>query len=665
MTAPAIAQTLPPVAACGLPAQGNILESVTYTLSADCQLTDEIRVANRTPKIQVTINGAGHTIFGRNRSANIHTPGILSLNQVTIDGGNISRAQFIQGETVNATNVTFTRANGIMLGGVQVNLNNVLFANNFSGGYALGGNGSAVHAGPNTTHTWNNVVLRRNVGNGGAISLHPGATLTTTGCLTLSGNAPYSVYAPDGTTWTDSSTGPCIGTIGNGDPAVIQAPALMACGFPAPGNLDVSATYRLTADCALTGAYTMSENVSISVIGNGHALTTSRTDYSFYTAATSSFTLENTALEGVRILNWGNFRAERIVASNAVNGMIYNVGEARFSKALFTDNSATLSSSASVALAYNAYQKGDISFTDATFRRNSGGLGALVIFGAVIELNGCIHFEGNSPVDTLIHTFFASGAVNDNRDPNCASPIIDPLSPPVSPSAMSELDPICNLHCPDLQLQYCDIQLGAIGLVCRPPVQPPTAYIYRVTSESEGFFKLGVSQPQVEALAAGMVACSGDGRVAVRTGLSPEIRHFFEIDPKYHRELLVPRRYIVISKGPNDEGKVNHVVLDNALDGRVFGIVSTHGGPPAAECITPAEQATRAEPAPVYAPFVQAQAPQPDGSIVHIARPGDTINAIAVAYEVDPLEIIIFNQLENMGRWIYPGQKLLIREAGA
>ena len=66
-----------------------------------------------------------------------------------------------------------------------------------------------------------------------------------------------------------------------------------------------------------------------------------------------------------------------------------------------------------------------------------------------------------------------------------------------------------------------------------------------------------------------------------------------------------------------------------------------------------------------YSPFVQPQAPQSDGSTVHVVRPGDTISAIAVAYRVGQQDIIKTNQLENMGRWIYPGQRLLIREAGA
>ncbi|MDE2638338.1 MAG: LysM peptidoglycan-binding domain-containing protein [Chloroflexota bacterium] len=659
------AQTNPTVAACGMPLQGGIQINATYSLSGDCVMTDELSIGYLPEHpITVTINGNGHTISLPNAVNGIHLiyNSILNLNQVTIEGGAEDLLVGVEGGVLNANQVTFTNGSSLMLNVISGSLNNTLLERHSSDVFSLYANGSVALVKAGHSLALHNVVMRGNIGDTAAIVVQNGGSLTATGCLSFSGNAPYDVYVHDGGTWTDSSTGPCTGAIGNGA-TVAPAPAPTACGLPAAGNLDVSATYTLTADCALTGRITLSEDVDIAIVGNGHTIRSSLAGYVIVTAVTSSLRLENVALEGFHILNWGDLRGEKLIMSDIVGG-ITNMGEARFSNALFEGNGTPSATSRSILLAYNAYANGYASFTDASFIGNTGGLGALATYGSVIDLNGCIHFEDNSPADTYIYSG-SGGAVNDNRDPDCDSPIVDPLIPPVVPPAPRESEVICNPHCPELQLQYCDIALGAIGLVCRPPMQPPEAYIYRVTSESEGFFSLGLSQPQVEAVEAGLVACSADGRVAVRVGLKPEIRHFFEISPKYHAELLVPRRYIVISKGPNVEGKVNHVVLDNALDGRVFGIVSTHGGPPAAECITPAEQATRAEPAPVYAPFVQAQAPQPDGSIVHIARPGDTINAIAVAYEVDPLEIIIFNQLENMGRWIYPGQKLLIREADA
>ncbi len=347
---PALAQTNPPVAACGLPAEGNIFASVTYTLSADCVQTGRLAIASGNPKNSVTVNGNGHTITGGAFLLFFGNSAALNLNNVTIAG---ATGDVIQVETLNASNTTFTGIIGVAVSAQQSNLNNVLFSRNSSNSFQLGGNAVSLNVRNTTSHTLTNVVFRNNIGNGGAAVVHSGGTLTTNGCLTLSGNAPYDVYVIEGGTWTDNSTGPCSGTIGNGGQAAIPPPQLMACGFPAPGNLDVSATYTLTADCDLNGVYYISEDVSINIGGNGRALRSSRTNYSFYISATSSLRLENIALEGVRILNYGDFKAERIKISAVVDGMA-NVGEARFTNALFEGNRANSPSSRSVALAYKA-----------------------------------------------------------------------------------------------------------------------------------------------------------------------------------------------------------------------------------------------------------------------------------------------------------------------
>lgn len=435
MTVPALAQTNPTVAACGLPTEGTIWATVTYTLTADCVQTGLISIVNATPPKVVTINGGGYTITGGS-SDFIRGSGTLNLNDLTLDGQNVERIQPIHVDTLNLNRVTVTRFNsGPALSTSTGSLNNVLLSWNSSGTLSLGGNGTAVHAGPTTSHTWNNVVMHNNLGRGGAISLRAGASLTTNGCLTLSGNAPYDVYAPDGTTWTDNSTGACSGTIGNGGQAP-STPSLMACGFPAAGNLDTSATYRLKADCQLSGVYYISEDVDIRIIGNARALRASCSDSCIITAASSSLHLENVALEGIRIFNWGDIRGQHIRVSGSTTDFVFNVGEARFSNALFTGNTAGSASGRSVALAYNAYQRGFTSFSDSTFRDNSGGLGLLATFGAVIELKGCIHFENNAPVDTYIYPG-QGGTVNDNRASNCDQPITDPLIQPAVTSAQA------------------------------------------------------------------------------------------------------------------------------------------------------------------------------------------------------------------------------------
>ncbi len=671
--ASALAQTNLPVTACGMPAGGVIFQTVTYTLSANCELTSQINIATAPmgdPPIAVTINGGGYRISGGSFTFFLGPKAVLNLNDVTIYGGNIERTHIVSAGSVNANRVTLTSGyRGPAISADQTNLNNVLFTSNYHGALSLlGRHSSALQARKNSSHTLTDVVFRNNERANGAVTLLSGSTLTTEGCLTLSGNVPYDIYDGFGGTWTDNSTGPCTGSIGNGHQAAIPAPQLMACGFPAAGNLDASATYRLSADCKLTGVYFISEHVDIRVIGNGRAIRTSRSGYSFKTAATSSLLLQNVALEGIRFLHWGDFRAGRIRVTDTDNGFMYNLGEARFSNALFEGNSTTIVFS--VVLAHNPYENGFTNFTDVTFRDNTGGRGALVTFGSIIELNGCIHFENNSEDIYIFEN--SGGAITDNRDPDCDDVITDPVSPPSQPDKPKRPAERPRFH-PSIigsqrDLSNCDLPLGAIGVICRPKRQPPIATVWRVRPDSDGIFLFGLTQAQVEA-AAGIVACSEDGRAAVRVGLPDELLQIFSQDPNYREELKVARRYIVFSKGPTAEGKVHNVVLDNSLDGRVFGTVDTFGGPPAPECaVAPAtdtaEQASEETAAEVkMAPMVRPQSAQPDGSIIHSVGAGDTLSAIAIAYRASQREIIALNQLSGTGDMLTVGQALLIRAA--
>ena len=81
----------------------------------------------------------------------------------------------------------------------------------------------------------------------------------------------------------------------------------------------------------------------------------------------------------------------------------------------------------------------------------------------------------------------------------------------------------------------------------------------------------------------------------------------------------------------------------------------------------PTTTAPAAEPTPFvyYARPVSPQPARADGSIVHVVKEGDTVNAIALAYRIDPSVIVERNELAGGGRWIYPGQELVIRDATA
>lgn len=88
------------------------------------------------------------------------------------------------------------------------------------------------------------------------------------------------------------------------------------------------------------------------------------------------------------------------------------------------------------------------------------------------------------------------------------------------------------------------------------------------------------------------------------------------------------------------------------------GAVSSGGQQPPPGTPLPPPTAT---PVPFVA-FVNPQAPQADGSIVHTIQPGDTVDSIAFAYGVTRQHIIDLNQLRS-ATFIFVGQQLLIQPA--
>lgn len=82
--APALAQSNPPLAACGLPAAGELASSVSYTLTGDCQQTGVLTIPSG---LTVTIDGAGHTISAAADERVIETAGQTTIRDVVITGG--------------------------------------------------------------------------------------------------------------------------------------------------------------------------------------------------------------------------------------------------------------------------------------------------------------------------------------------------------------------------------------------------------------------------------------------------------------------------------------------------------------------------------------------------------------------------------------------------
>ena len=192
-------------------------------------------------------------------------------------------------------------------------------------------------------------------------------------------------------------------------------------------------------------------------------------------------------------------------------------------------------------------------------------------------------------------------------------------------------------------------RLGAIGVVFRNHLPELNVEIWGIDPDSKGYFILRVTQSQIDAAPPqSFVARSEDGRAVVRVGAAPN-------------------RDVTLSLGPSDEGKVHHVTLARNLNGKIISTFDTQEDWPSgqlpATIITTSQSAPGNDPASVFAPPATPQDPRADGSLVHTVQPGDTINAIAQAYGVARQLIIERNQLAHGGRWIYPGQQLIIRDA--
>ena len=673
----------PTPADCGLPVSGNIIASATYTLSADCVQTGELNVATAPAGQQtgytLTINGAGHTIkLGAGDFAFIKDTDHLNRNEVilsnfTLDGQLNERVLIMQGHAIRAENVTFTRNSGTVISATSVTLTNVLFDSNLFSGVGFGVNGGTLNITPNSSATISNAVFRNNSNMN--IVLHPGATLTSEGCLSFSGNLAYNVVHSDvwasAGSWTDNSTGECSGEIGNGGQAVLPAIQLMPCGLPAGlALINSDVTYSLRGDCEGVIALVVSGGKRATIRANGYRISRDESlPAAFRIAGDASLTVSDAIFDSGQFLNFGTLTVTRSEVRNSARLALINYGTASFSNMLFEDNSAP--SFAGLYYGGAIFEKGIGTFSDSKFVGVSGGDAALRATGstAALTLNGCISFEGLA--EGYPETVAQGGAtLNDNRDTGACNPRVGPR-PPVTPDDREDerenerkpVETVTNLT-PDRCMN-----IGVIGLLCREKDDgEPIMEVWEITAESVVVFGLGMRQSQVEGSSQDLVMCSANGRarVIVSRQPPPEVLEIWRRDARYVEALKVPRRYITVSMGPTVEGKIHHVIIDHSIDGRVMSTVDSYSGLSGCdreqqvdqEDTDSAERESRA----VYAPFVQRQAAQPDGSIVHVVQPGDTVNAIAIAYRVSARDIIARNQLGERGSYIVVGQTLVIRD---
>ena len=616
-------QSNPPVTTCGLPAEGNLQVNTTFTMTANCQLTGSLDLQLTT---EITINGAGFTISGRDQNEDLFwvtDNAKLTINSATLDGTGVRRGQVLTANgTLVLNDVTMRNAYRgpfIYLTGTGT-FTRVLFENNDAVVYGMTKSPSALHVRPTATATVTNAVFRGNQRGGGAITIDKDTnntgSLTTAGCLTFSGNAPYNIQNRSAT-WTKNHSGECAGTIGNSHAAVESPPALLACGIPGRGNLKVSGKYTLSGDCDLGATrigdvyWRSTTGAKIEIVGNGHTITGgSGTNYAvFRIASGSELVLTNVALDRVWVWSFGKLTGKFVSFSNVPTRAVWLDGNANLQNVSFWNNRTGSSNLASALMASSYHSDGAATIKNAIFTGNKGTHSSNPSYPintlhdtsnslstASITLEGCVSWVGNTPSDKNYPT---NATITDNSTGACSANLqIGPYfeEPALPATALPSREPAKTAEEID-----CFQRLGGIGCISREEVGLPTLTIWDIDLRSKGHGKLTISQAQVAAAPLyGMMASSADARAAIyligpecitrnEHGDHPQVKSAECIGQQISRlrdqggEPIGPERYIAVAKGPDpEEGKVHVVVFENAVNKRIIGTVDVFIGRPGA-----------------------------------------------------------------------------------
>ena len=454
-SAPAQAQN-PTAQACGLPAGGYITQTVTYTLTADCELDQPLIVDVLGSDTTLTIDGAGNTItpsssfaalagfggFFRTSIAGDDMHRVV-LQNVTLDAAETSMNSALRAEHLTAANVTFQGNNsglwGYMISGEIWSLTNVLFRNN-SG--SLAGDPATLLVRDGGSLTMNNVAFERNLAGSAALKFESGSTVNASGCLSDAANIPRLVEGS-----FSHNLQPCTGNVGNGDTLDTPAAAAETCGFPAAGEIREDAEYTLTADCEMTGDLYITEGVTVTVNGDPKAIRGPTGGAIIWVGHGSTLNLNNIVLHNVRINNWGHIKAEILAVRDLDQRFLLNLGTADFNRLLLDDlNFSAANSYAIVSLYYLG--KGVTKIREGIFRDIVNGDGTIpratlwaVGPSARITLTGCAAFIRNSPPETTLEQ--GGGIISDRRTRDCPESLIenfhtapltyDPLPPTATP----------------------------------------------------------------------------------------------------------------------------------------------------------------------------------------------------------------------------------------
>ena len=605
---PALAQ------GCGLPTSGEVSVSTTYTLTADCTMTGTLYFGTQdssASKIAITINGGGHAITGstdacregvRRDTITVNNNVAFSLNNVTIkNGGRLGGAAVsLRNSAHSATfsNVTFleTKCTALRFDNettpaVTHSLSNVLFQG-VSGLYF-----STAHGIPTAIHTIgpvslniNNIALRgiftgnAAIGSNDTYSGYANAsigTITLTGCLTVDGVYPRVWYGDI----VDNSAGPCSGAVGNGGSSAMQYPQapVSACGLPLGGFIYGRQVYNLKSDCAPTAKLWIPYESDVVINGNGYTIDGSGFADDIFGVA-GRFRLSNAVVTGAGRYPILSYLDRNMRVSNSI--FRDNAGPLEFLDSIVTledilIENHILAQSRQIPSALWVNRSARVTIRDSVFRGNMLGNGALYTgrahsYGpdAVLMLEGGITFEGNSPRDISD----AAGFLIDSRT-GPRPPGLPFLLPRASPTADEDEDEgedegESTAYTASPPAENCagkpaSVSLGAVACVFR---HDGVLSVWGLDDQSRGFFMAAATQAQIDALGLGMVAASPDGRAAI---------------------FVSENRDVIVSVGPDNDGKVLHVRLAGGIHGSAINLPTTYGVPPGLDFAAAGQARTR------------------------------------------------------------------------
>lgn len=128
-----------------------------------------------------------------------------------------------------------------------------------------------------------------------------------------------------------------------------------------------------------------------------------------------------------------------------------------------------------------------------------------------------------------------------------------------------------------------------------------------------------------------------------------------------HNPTMIASTYVHIGCGVANDGTTRYYFV--CVTGYSVGGGSGSGSGTSGTASTPSSGSSNLPPVQIMIPVTKAEA-QPDGSVVHIIRTGQTLWTLAAVYDV-PLEQLL--QLNGFAEWevLHPGDEVIVAPAGS